>query len=502
MNKKNLQSPLISIVMPVFNPPAAILRESISSVIDQKYEKWELCVVDTSTKNDIKFVLKEFENDPKIKIKFSKNEGISKNTNLAITMAKGNFIGFLDHDDVLESSALLEVAKIIENDEKIDIIYSDNDKITEGGKQFNPLRKPGWSPELLLTCNYVTHFLVIRKNLIDEVGGFDAQLDGAQDWDLILRCFEKTNKIAHIPKILYHWRVLEYSTAVDKDSKPYALNAQISSVTNFFNRKGINAYFIHNENGYLVLKAPYYQPKISIIIYFKENPENLKTCIEGLIGTDYTNFEIIIANCGKLKNFELEINEKEITILDLPKSKKIDALNFSAEQVKGEFILFLTEKAIILHKEWLKELVKLMVIDSVGVVSPKILDEKNIIKCVGMLFEQNGDIYYPFSEIPNLKSLWTNYGDINWYRNFNAVSGACFLVRRSLFNQINGFKNLVDYDIEFCMNVKKINYRIVYNPESEILIKGVAKTLQPKLTDIQFNFEDEYYNKNMFLKSQ
>jgi len=463
----NLNVPLFTVVVPVYNPPLTILEKCIKSIINQNYKNFELCIINASTDIKIKSILKPIENNSNVIIKDVKNEGISNNTNLGIQLANGEFIVFVDHDDELELNALLEMEKVIKNDNSIDVIYTDSDKISEKGKKFEPFFKPDWSPELMLCCNYATHLITIRKKILEQVGELKSYTDGAQDWDLILRTYEKTNRIFHIPKILYHWRILENSTASDKDSKLYALNAQIIAVTEYLHRKDINAYVIHKNSGYLDVKIPYYKPRISIIIYSEGNFKILRNCINSILNTEYSNYEIIISGI-LLKKKSLEFYKfKQIKFIESSKKTKSAVLNEMVNHSKGELILFINENSKIIENTWLKELSKLHILDKIAITSPKIIDNKKKIKYCGMNNNQR-KIQYPFLGLHDREALWTDYGDISWYRNYNLALIDCMLVKKSIFLEVGKFNETEKFDIDFCTKIEKNGYRLIVNPNSVI----------------------------------
>jgi len=234
-------TPKISIITPVYNPDVAWIKAAIESVINQAYENWELCLADASTKGDVKRCLKSYaKKDSKIKVKFlSENKGISGNSNEALSLATGEYIGLLDHDDELSPDALYEVVKSLQTNRDADMIYSDEDKIDLNGNRSNPFFKPDWSPDMFLSHMYTCHFGVYRKKIIDEIGGFREGYDGSQDYDMVLRFIEKTNSIHHIPKILYHWRIVPGSTAGYNDAKKYAFTAAKRAINDFLKRNDI-----------------------------------------------------------------------------------------------------------------------------------------------------------------------------------------------------------------------------------------------------------------------
>jgi glycosyltransferase involved in cell wall biosynthesis len=246
-SKKFKKRPLISIITPVFNPPVDVLEELLQAVLDQTYDNFELCLGNFGNNEDVKLLLAQYAaEDKRIKVWQFENKGIGENSNEIFSKVKGEYIALLDHDDLIELNALYENVQLLNKDD-YDLIYSDSDKIDEHGKRSSPFFKPDWSPEMVLTANYVTHFDVIKKSIVDKIGGWDPETNGAQDWDLFLRISEKTDKIAHIPKILYHWRMLSTSTAASMDAKPYVIKGQQRAVNKYLESNHYPAKAQHNK---------------------------------------------------------------------------------------------------------------------------------------------------------------------------------------------------------------------------------------------------------------
>ncbi|MBW1973620.1 MAG: glycosyltransferase, partial [Deltaproteobacteria bacterium] len=347
--------PKISIIIPVWNTDKKWLRKCMESVLNQVYDNWELCIADGgSTKPYVKGILKRYaKKDSRIKVKFLKeNKGIAGNSNEALSLATGEFIGFLDHDDELAPFALYEVVKLLNEKPHLDFIYSDEDKIDEKGKRKDPFFKPDWSPDMFLSQNYLCHLSIIRKELVGKVGGFREGYDGSQDYDLFLRVTELIDekKIAHIPKILYHWRSVLGSAAKMVSAKPYAFMAARKALKDALSRREIEAEILDGLllSSYRVRYKIVEDPKVSIIIPTKDKVSTLKTCIDSILEkTNYKNYEIfIIDNQSKeektLKYYHRIKNNSKIKIVKYNKPFNFSEINnFAVSKVDTEYILFL-----------------------------------------------------------------------------------------------------------------------------------------------------------------
>tara|TARA_Y100000310_G_scaffold339954_1_gene434243 strand:- start:1586 stop:4060 length:2475 start_codon:yes stop_codon:yes gene_type:complete len=505
--------PKISIVMPVYNPKLSYLKQAISSVINQSYDNWELCIVDdASTNKAIKHFLQSIVNN-KINITFlAKNKGISFASNKALVMAQGEFIGFLDHDDVLAPNALYEVVKKLNDDRKLDIFYSDEDKLDFKGKRCNPFFKPDWSPDLLLSCMYLTHFRVYRKKIIEKIDGFRTAFDGSQDYDLALRATEITNKIAHIPKILYHWRMTEQSAAFNPTTKPYAYTAAQSSLRETLKRRDIQGEVIQTEPGYYRIKRKIIgKPKVSIIILSK-NPVLIKKCIKNIKGkTSYKSLDIIIC----FNNMEKKIYESLKTTLESDNIKIIYCEgtfnfakfnNFSANYAHTDYLLFLNDDIGIKNPNWIEPLLEQAQRKEVGAVGAKLLFLNKEIQHAGMIIGLFGTAGNAFSGL----NQWTNKANnlANVIRNCSAVTGACLMIRKKLFLEIGGFDEHFPVsfnDVDLCLRLRKKDYLITYTPFSVLYHIESATRKHNDFVNMPYlqkkwgnTFkEDPYYNINL-----
>ena len=537
-SKKFYYRPLISIIMPVWNTDKKWLCKAIDSVINQTYDRWELCIADGGSKKPhVKKILKDYaKKDPRIKIKFlTKNKGISGNTNEALSLATGEYIGLLDHDDELSLNALYEVVKFLQNHLDADMIYSDEDKINVKGKRVDPFFKPDWSPDMFLSYMYTNHFSVYRKKIIDEIGGFREGYDGSQDYDLVLRFIEKTNKIYHIPKILYHWRVTSNSTAMSVDNKKYARESAKRALKEFLSRNNIKG---DVEDG---LWATSYRIKravsedaalVSIIIPTKDKVDALKRCIESIFSkTDYDNYEIIIVN-NRSENEstyayfkELVLNEK-IKIFDYDKEFNFSAINnFAASKANGDFLLFLNNDMEVITSEWIWAMLEHAQRKEVGAVGCKLLYPNNTLQHAGVILGISGNAEKGVAGHSHKYLASTEhgyFGRVDVIQDVSAVTAACMMLRRDVFDEVGGFDEKLQIafnDVDLCLKMRRKGYLIVYTPYAmlyhyESLSRGYedtpekVKRFNDEVTYVRSKWGDlidsgdPYYNVNLSLKRE
>lgn len=497
---KFVRKPLISVIIPVFNLPIHILEETILSVKNQNYGNWELCIANGSPDPKIRNLLEKFTiDDKRIKIKNIINKGISGNTNEALSLATGEFVVLLDHDDTLSPFALFEVAKTLNQNKNADFIYSDSDKITEHGKRHEPFFKPDWSPEIMLSSNYAAHLCAFRKQLITEVGGFSSETDLSQDWDMILKVTERSKNVYHIPKVLYHWRTLENSGASTPFAKPFVGNSQIVAVTNHLFRKNIDGYIIHGPSKYLECKMQV-TADISIIIPI-EYSVDIKGYLDKIMqNTSYPLHEIILVGnkTVNMHDHEMNSNNNKIKFHKSSSESLSDRLNEGASLASGALLMFLSMKLEPLTPRWLEEMAGWCMIEEIGCVGAKIVDEHGIIKHSGIIFDSNGNSHYIFGGGKDEVAVWTPFGAREWYRDFNAVTGECIMIRKNVFSSLGGFKNTDEYDLDLCLRLRDMDFRIMYTPHSKFLLHGKLK-LQRQV-DIKYTClqkADSYYTPNL-----
>ncbi len=472
--------PLFSLIMPVWNIPTEILNQTISSVLQQTYRNWELCMVDASSVPDTRQVLSDWaKKDARFKIKFlDENKGIAVNSNEALRLANGELVGFLDHDDLLAPFALFEIVRRLQFNSPVDVIYSDEDKIDENGKRFDPFFKPDFSPDYLRTVNYMPHFLAIRKPLGDQIGWFREGYDGAQDYDLILRAVEKAKSVMHIPLVLYHWRAWTASTASGSGAKPYANASGKKTLQEHLDRIGLPAQV---GNGFTpTLYREHYQlpgtPTISIIIPSHDHAADLETCINSILQkTNYSNFEIILVENGSKQPETFELYEKlahdpRIHILKWDEPFNFSRLNnWAASQASGEVILFLNNDIQVINGDWLEEMLQYAIRPDVGAVGAKLYYPDDSIQHAGIIVGLGGVAghshkHYPGQHVGYFHRLVS-------VQNISAVTAACMMVRKEVFQEVNGFDEkfiLAFGDVDLCLRIMQKGYLNVWTPYAEL----------------------------------
>ena len=457
--------PLISIVVPTYQTPIPFLKDMIDSVRKQSYEKWELCIADGSLngdENDTKVIRVREElnrysmEDKRIKVVYlEENQGIAENTNQALALATGEYIGLFDHDDMLTPDALYEIVKAI-NDYGYDVLYTDEDKISEDSHDYKkPVFKPDYSPELLCANNYITHFFVAKKSIVDRLGGFRKEYDGSQDYDFIFRCVELAKKVGHVSKVLYHWRMHGGSVAGDPTSKMYAYDAGKKAIQSHYDRVGIQANVEHMERlglyhtEYKMIK----QPLISVIIY-GEDDEKKKRCSEWFKRKDYSNLEIL-ASAG--------INVEEINAL--------------AEKARGSYLFFVSENLESVERDALQQMAGVLQIQNVGAVSGKVIGRKHTVEDVGVVFRTNGDLCKANYGIGDC-----DYGDMfraKVMSNYSILSLNCFMTHKNTFEELGRFNEHFSLSFaaaDYCLKLRMHGKRCVMQASTVWESKGSMKT--------------------------
>ena len=469
--------PRISIITPVYNSDARWLESCIESVRNQSYAHWELCICDDgSTEPHVRRILADFEKlETRIKIEYSPtNQGISAASNEAISLATGEFIGLLDHDDELSPNALYEVVRLLQKHPEADIIYSDEDKLEPDGTRSEPFFKPDWSPEYLLSCMYTSHFTVYRRQQVIGTGGFRTGLDGSQDYDLMLRLVERTKNIFHIAKILYHWRKSPSSAAALAEAKPYSAEATRRALKEHMERRGITASVLDSgrPNYYRVRPKIVGQPLVSIIIFANNDLHALRRCRESIGNkTYYQNYEVIV---GDTKSSDMT-SKKDLTTPPCKVIRLFEPVNVSrfnnlaAQQAQGSYLVFLNGNTEVIATEWVTAMLEFCQLEEVGAVGAKLCYPQGYIEHAGTVLcaERVGTPshrYFPQSAPGYFNSLAC-------VRNYSAVSATCMMVRRDIFELAGGFdENIpcVFNDVDFCLRVRQAGFRIVWTPYAEL----------------------------------
>ncbi|HDY7437546.1 TPA: glycosyltransferase [Vibrio vulnificus] len=478
--------PKISVLMPVYNAPVGYLREAIESVCSQLYPEWELCIADDASPNqEVRDVLREYaQKDSRIKVVEREQNGhISEATNSALDVATGEFIALMDHDDKLPNDALYWVAETILANPEVALIYSDEDKITaDGATRYDPNFKSRWNPELLLNQNCISHLGVYKTDLAKEIGGFRKGFEGAQDWDFALRFTEKVERehIIHIPRILYHWRAIEGSTAVDGDEKPYALVAGLKAVQEHCDRLKIDAEVVeHPERHYARVRyeIPTPQPMVSMIIPTRNGLDVLSVCIDSILEkTTYQNYEIIIVDNGSDCSDTLAYLEKlqhehsHVVVLRDDSPFNYSALNNKAAAIaKGDILALVNNDVEVITPDWLTEMVGHVIQPQNGAVGARLWYPDDTLQHGGVIMV-GGVAGHAHKHLPKGLPGYACRAIVS--QNYSAVTAACLLVRKEVFEQVGGLNEkdltVAFNDIDFCLKVQEAGYLNVWTPYAEL----------------------------------
>src|SRR6266404_194391 len=518
-------TPLLSVIMPVYNPPIEFLNKAIQSVVDQVYENWELCIADdASTDPAVISTLKRWAiQNTRIRVTIREQNGnISLASNSAAELARGEHLVFLDQDDELTPDALGEIALYLAEEPATDILYSDDDKVGAKDYRYSPQFKPDWSPELLLSYMYFSHLFVIRRALFADVGGLRVGLEGSQDYDLALRATERTNQIGHVPKVLYHWRALPNSTAASGGAKPKSFAAGLSAIQDAFDRRGIQAtvfqpnWAIKAKCGIFSHRFPDEGPTVAIIIPTKNNLEFLRACIDSIKKTTYRNYEVVIVDNESDDPLALDyLKSIPYRVLRIPSP---DGFSFAAinnravEQVNTDYVLFLNNDTEVISPQWLSEIVGYMKMAGVGAVGSRMLLPDGRIQHAGVVHGYYNQMAGPaFKLTPATDNGYLSYAKVT--RNYSAVTAACMLTSKPLFESLGGFDEqnfAVAYnDVDYCYRLLAAGYRIVYCPEAELVhhegaSRGFRDNPREPATFLQKYGDkvDPYYNPNLSLADE
>lgn len=522
-------NPKISIIIPMYNTPEKFFKELVDGLIEQTYPNWELCLADGSPEKNEKLE-KIYKKDERIKYKFiGENKGISGNTNAALELATGDFIALLDHDDLLPKFSLYEIVKCINKNPDVDFIYTDEDKFEElGGKRYDPYFKSDFAPDTLRANNFICHFSVFKKELMEELGGFRSEFDGAQDYDIILRMSEKAKKIIHIPKVLYHWRVHALSTAKSGGTaKPYAYEAGIKAVQAHIDRIGLKGEVV-SGNTLGTYKVNYEikgNPKVSIVIPNKDYASTLKVCLKSIKKlTTYENYEIIVVenNSEEQKTFDYydEIDGKDkIKVVKYPKKgfnySKI--INYGVANSDGEYIIQLNNDTELITPNWIEEMLGFAQREDVGGVGAELFYPDKSIQHAGIIIGIGGVAGHVFRNIPH--GMHGYFSKDAMIQNMSAVTAACIMASRKMYETVGNMDEKFEVafnDVDFCLKIREQGKLIVYNPyvqfihyesksrgfedtlEKQKRFKGEVERFQKKWEKI-LKDGDPYYNINLRL---
>lgn len=523
--------PLISIAMPVYNVDKCWLMAAVDSVRNQFYPHWQLCIADdASSRAETLRALKELEQlgDERIRIRrLPKNLGIAGASNAALELATGTFVGLLDNDDALTRDALLEMAQRILADDP-DLLYSDEDKLDENGFNVEPHFKPDYNEDYLLSINYICHFSVIRRELLHKVGGFRGGFDGAQDYDLLLRVTEQTHKIAHIPKVLYHWRRTSSSTAAASSAKPQTSAAGRRALAESLARRGIDAQALPGPfpNSFNVRRSIRGEPLVSILVPFRDKPELLDACVTSILNkTRYRNFEIIgIDNNSADADTHaqmrmLEQRDSRVRFIRFEAPFNYSAINnFGVRNARGEHLLFLNNDTEVIADDWLEALLEHSQRPEVGVVGAKLLYADDTLQHSGVIVGLGGVAGHAHLFLASDDPGYFSRAQLT--QDLSAVTFACAMTRRDVFDKLGGLNErdlcIAFNDIDYCLRVREAGYLIVYTPNAvlyhyESKSRGYEDTPEKQIRfgkEIRYMQErhanalqhgDPYYNPNLSL---
>ena len=478
------QQRLISVVMPVHNTPERWLIRALESVREQIYDNWELCIADdASTAPHIRPVLESYAaRDRRIRVVFRPENGhISAASNSALELVRGEFVALLDHDDELAPDALAEVALHLATHPGTDVLYSDEDKIDEEGRRFTPYFKPDYLPDLLLGQNCLSHLSVFRTALLRKVSGFRVGYEGSQDWDLALRVIEQTvpERVRHLPKVLYHWRAISGSTALAVSEKDYSLSAARRALLDHFARRGLSVEVrpVPGSHWQIVYPLPKNPPLVSIIIPTRNGAALVRTCVASIIArTEYPRYEILLVNNRSddpetLALFDEFKQEDNVRVIDYDAPFNYSAVNnFAVRHARGEIVCLLNNDIEVITGRWLDEMASHAVRPEIGAVGAMLYYPNNTIQHAGIVLGLGGVANHAF-----VNAAHGDPGQMNRARlaqNYSAVTGACMVMRREIFERVGGFNEtelgIAFNDVDLCLRIRAAGYRNLWTPFAEL----------------------------------
>jgi GT2 family glycosyltransferase len=479
-------APLVSVVTPVYNTDPAWLRACVESVRRQAYPHWELCLADdASTSPATRALLSEYESDPRLRIqRLPENVHIARASNAALALASGDFVAFLDHDDELAPEALAEMVRALNATPDADVLYSDEDKLGPGGVRCDPFMKPDWSPEYFLSSMYTCHLMLVRRALLDAIGGFRAGYEGAQDYDLLLRLTERTSRIVHVPRVLYHWRKIPGSAAASPTAKPYALDAARRALEDHVARRGLDAVV---EPGlavglWRVKRRIRGHPRVTVVVPTdgRRAPmrggsvDLLVNCLRSVVErTTYDNWDLLVVDNGRLSDealaFLADVPHRRVSYAYEPPFNFSHKLNFAVSHAEGEHLLVLNDDIEVIDAEWMEALLEFSQDAEIGAVGGKLLYPDGRLQHIGVVTGVCGIAAHVFHQHDGHSP--GHAGSAITIRNYSAVTGACMMTRRRVFEEVGGFneKLRVDFnDVDYCLKVRRAGYRIVFTPYARL----------------------------------
>ncbi|MCB7319588.1 glycosyltransferase family 2 protein [Lacrimispora sp. 210928-DFI.3.58] len=525
--------PLLSVVIPAYKTPERYLREMLDSILAQTYTNWEVCIADGSPRGQsLERILQRYaEKDSRIRFQIlGGNRGIAGNTNAALEMARGDYVILADHDDTLPSHAFYEVAKAVNEHPDCDVIYSDEDKLDMDGKAlFDPHFKPDFNGDLLTSVNYICHLFIVKKELLKQVGGFRQEFDGAQDYDFIFRCTEAAKGIHHIPKVLYHWRCHQDSTASNPESKMYAFEAGSRAIMAHYERMGIRAEKVEKGVDYGIYHTTFRiqgEPLISVIIPNKDHRDDLDVCVRSLLErSSYRNLEFIVVENNSTEPATFAYYEKmqaehpNFHVVTWEKGFNYSAINnFGTSFAKGEYLLLLNNDTELIEPDSIKEMLGFCQREDVGIAGARLLYGDDTIQHAGVVIGFGGIAGHTFIGLHKAENSY--FHRAMCAQDYSAVTAACLMTKKSVFEAVGGLSEelaVAFNDIDYCMKVRALGKLVVYAPYAclyhyESKSRGLEDT--PQKVE-RFNREvaifikkwpdiiregDPYYNPNLTLR--
>lgn len=523
--------PLISVAMPVYNPAEIYLRACLDSVLAQSYPHWELCIADDhSPKEHVQRVLREYEaKDERIKVVYRQQNGhISAASNSALEIARGDYVALLDHDDALPEHALLFMAQAICEQPKTQILYSDEDKLNGRGERFDPHFKSDWNPDLFFSQNYVSHLGVYRRSLIQQIGGFRQGVEGSQDQDLLLRCLPHitAEQIVHIPRVLYHWRTIEGSTALASGEKSYTTDAGIKALRDYFasQQSSVEVEAGLVANTYRIrYPIPESAPLVSLLIPTRDRRTLTETAVRSIIEkSTYTNFEILILDNGSVEqetlDFFMQIQQEDsrVKVLCYDHPFNYSAINnFGAHHAKGSIVGLVNNDVEVINPDWLSEMVSHCLRPEIGCVGAKLYYSNDTLQHGGVILGIGGVGGHSHKQYPRHHPGY--FSRLLLTQTLSAVTAACLLIRKDIYNEVAGLDeenlHVAFNDVDFCLKVREAGYRNLWTPYAELYhyesisrgaedspekIARFAKEVNFMKTKWGENLEvDPFYNQNL-----
>lgn len=478
--------PKISVVMPVHRTPLPLLERAVMSVTDQEYSRWEICIADDGSNDEAiqEWLETRARDESRIHLAINKNNrGISAATNDAISLCTGDFVALLDHDDELTPDALGEIAAYLAEHPETDVVYSDQDKMDEAGRCYEPFHKPAWSPVLFLGVMYVGHLLVIRRTILERVGGCDARFDKVQDYELMLRVSEVTDRIRHIPKILYHWRAVAGSLAASTSAKTSIEELQVSAVAAHLKRLGVAAEArSHPRHAHRVLLEAadgHPQPRISIIIPSAADSPLLADCLTSIVEkTKYAEYEILLmvrkgANRTEIQSSNLAMaqNLAKVRLMEYDFPFNYSRVNnYAASMADGSLLVFLNDDTRVITPDWLDIMLTHLSLPGVGAVGPKLLFPDGSVQHAGVVLGFRGTADHVMRGYPSDADGY--FGSLSASREVSAVTAACLMTRAVTYQCVGGMTECfasIYQDVDLCLKIGQLGLSLVYVANAELV---------------------------------